>query len=90
MKVEILESFSKHYEEFYGHDDFGTELCKKEEEAADRFDELFKANEIFRTFITTLAQVRGDCFTSDREIASIMLAYEDTAKIMTKRFNEIN
>ncbi len=90
MKIEIFESFRKYYDKFYGHDDYGSELFKEEQAAIERFDNLYKENEIFRTLIVTLVQVREDVFSSDKEIASIMLAYEETAKTITKRFNDNN
>lgn len=90
MKVEILENFEKWYDYFYGHDDIGTKQFKEEQSAIDRLDELYKNNEMFRTFMSTMAQVRGDCFTSDRELAAFMLAYEETAKTMTERYKEVD
>ena len=89
MKVEIFEKYNKHYERFYGKDDYGTKLFDEEQELIEKFEKLYKENEVFRTFIATLSQIRGDCYTSDRELASMMLAYEETASIMTKRFNEV-
>lgn len=87
MKTEIWEYFNKWYDYFYGHDDYGTEVYEKEQLAIDTYNDLYKCNTMFRTFAVTMQQVRKDCFTSDKEIAAFMLAYEDLEEEITRRYN---
>ena len=86
MKTKLMENYNKWYEVFYGNDSVGTELYEEEQQAIAKFDDWYANNEVFRTFVVTMAQVTGDGFTSDREIAAFMLAYLETSKVITERY----
>ena len=89
MKVELMLKFGEIYDMLYEH--YNEEkYIKMEQDAIDRYDELYKNNEMFRVLSVSMQQHRQDCFTSDREIASFMLAYEDISKVMTQRYKEVS
>lgn len=82
--VEFFKYYSESYDKFYN----GEYDAKEEQALMDEYMKMFKDNEMFRTFVSTMAQIRGDCFTSDRELASAMKAYHLTAMTMTGRYEE--
>ena len=87
-KVELMIKFGDIYNEFYENYD-NAEYIAKEQAAIDRYEELYKNNEMFRVLSVSMQQHRQDCFSSDREIASFMLAYEEMVKEINRRFEDV-
>ena len=88
MKVELMLKFGEIYDMLYNNYN-DSKYIKMEQDAIDRYDEMYKNNEMFRVLSVSMQQHRQDCFTSDREIASFILAYEEIVKEINRRFKEV-
>lgn len=71
---ELLNIYGDIYQHLY--DNYSIEyLGIVEREFANQFEEYMEEDPVFRDAVMFAADERGDIFTSDRECASILLAY---------------
>ncbi len=73
----ILDNFSSWYDYFYSNADNKT-IQNSINKINGIYDSERKNNELFNKVINSLAEERKDMFTSDREVASIMMSLSNT------------
>lgn len=73
---EILKKFYKEYDFLYDSDVEGVHVAGTGD-AIRLFDDLFDHSQKFKDFVRELVAVRGDFFSSDRELAALMFVLND-------------
>ena len=70
----FFDAYHSSYDEYYNTE--SKELLKEQSEKMWRFDELMKSNPQFKEIVSSLVAERKDPFSSDRECAAVVKAFE--------------